>query len=494
MCIKEMTISALYCIHNEEDYIKQSLELILPYVDEVIFVDHGSTDKTREIVENLKNPKIKIFDYPYNEPVDMGAVRTYSLEKATGDWIWQIDADEWYPEESCKAIVRALEAPGEAISFRVPYYNLSWRNGWKQANFEHYPDRLYKREVVEKYEGVLPIDMTIIKMEYRECKFKGKGIEGVLEYDNPMDISQWSTRQQLLDAPFYHLARTRGYNYEFNKWTKYHQNINRCTIDKAKELARSSHWVNGVYDIEKIDVPFEYGIENPKVSVIITNYNYQQFVGLAIESVLKQTYPAYEIIVVDDGSTDRSIQVINKYPVILFKQPNQGVAVARNKGGHEATGDYLIFLDADDELAPDYIEKTVKEMKGDIQVVYTDIQFIGEANFINRQPDFSQEEMKKWQVVPSSCALIVKRAWELVGGFKNDEIFEDWGFWLRVSQKYNFKHLKEPLFRYRKHGKSRIDYLDAHQAEGFLQLRDRYGITRDIDFNRIEEAKKIIGL
>jgi glycosyltransferase involved in cell wall biosynthesis len=486
-------ISCLYCVHNEEDFIKTSLELVLPYVEEIIFVNNGSTDKTREIVENLKNPKIKIYDYPYNEPIDMGAVRTFSLEKATGDFFWQIDADEWYPKESCEAIVSACEAPGEAISFRVPYYNLSWRYGWKQADFQHYPDRIYKREVVEKYAGVLPIDMTIVKEEFRTVKHKGKGIEGVLEYDNPQDTSQFSLKQPLLDTPFYHLARTRGYNFELQKWAKYHKNIGGITEKEAEDKARSTHWVNGVYLIEPLEIPFEIPpIKKPKVSVIIPNYNYQQFVGMAIQSVLEQTYPAYEIIVVDDGSTDRSIQEILKYPVKLIKKPNQGVALARNDGANASTGDYLIFLDADDEISSDFIEKTLKEMQGDIQVVYTDIQFIGESNGIGEQPE--PEMMKQWQVVPSTCALIDRRAWELSGGFKADEIFEDWGFWNRVYDRgYNFKHIHEPLIRYRKHGKSRIDYLDANMIAGYAQLKDRYNITREVDFNRVEEAKKICG-
>ena len=488
-------ISALYCVHNEEDFIKTSLELILPYVEEVIFIDNGSTDKTREIVKNLENPKIKIYDYPYNDPVDMGAVRSFSLEKATQDWIWQIDADEWYPKESCEAVRRSILAPGEAISFRVPYHNLSWRYGWKQANFEHFPDRIYKREVVEKYAGVLPIDMTIVREEFRSVKYKGKGIEGILEYDNPLDISQFSLKQQKLDAPFYHLARTRGYNYEINKWAKYHKNINKIDQETAEKQARSTHWANGVYDIEPIDIPFEIPkIKDPKVSVIIPNYNYQQYVGLAIQSVLNQIYPAFEIIVVDDGSTDRSAQEIIKYPVKLIKKSNSGVANARNDGANASTGDYLIFLDADDEIDPYFILNTLKEMKGDIQVVYTDIQFIGDANGIGVQPEYSQDEMKKYQVVPSTCALIDRRAWELSGGFKADEIFEDWGFWLRVSQRgYNFKHIREPLMRYREHGKSRIDYLDAQQDIGFIQLRDRYGITRDIDWERVKQARIICG-
>jgi hypothetical protein len=90
--------------------------------------------------------------------------------------------------------------------------------------------------------------------------------------------------------------------------------------------------------------------------------------------------------------------------------------------------------------------------------------------------------------------LIDYRAWELVGGFKSDEIYEDFGFWLRISRDgYNFKHIRQPLFKYRTHGKSRIDELDSKMEEGYRQLRDRYNITREVNYERINEAKKICG-
>jgi hypothetical protein len=333
--------------------------------------------------------------------------------------------------------------------------------------------------------------MTKVKREFYQFR-------PFLEYDNNSDSSfgsvnypMESKKQPILrDVKFYHLARTRGYNYEFNKWYRYNKILHPTWNDnQLRETTRINGWVSGLYSLEPIEIPFEIPKSQPKVSVIIPNFQYEQFVGLAIQSVLSQTHGAYEIIVVDDGSHDDSVAVIAKYPVKLIQTQNHGVACARNEGAKNATGDYLLFLDADDELAPDYIEKTIKEVG---EVVYTDIQFIGDANFINSQPDYTPEEMKKWQVVPSSCALIDRHIWELVGGFDNKEIYEDWGFWLRVSQAgFDFKHIKEPLFRYRKHGKSRIDFLDSCMIEGFDQLKLKYGITRDVDLNRVKEAKKI---
>jgi glycosyltransferase involved in cell wall biosynthesis len=480
------TISALIVAKNEQDFIQKCIESILPYVQEIIFVDNESTDATKQIVENLKNKKIKVFTYPATE--NQGELRQFSLNQAACDWIWQIDADEIYPKDACKAIVDAVNAPGQAISFRVGYRQLSWRHDHREIGdiLKHFPDRLYRRDVIDTYSGVLPNDMTKVKPEFYNHR-------PYLEYDNQADGSFENSKQPILPVFYYHLARTRGYNYEFNKWKRYNKNIHPEWNDQQiTENARMNGWVSGQIPIEPFKYPFPVSIPNPKVSVIIPNHNYEQYVGLAIQSVMEQSYPAFEIIVVDDGSTDGSRVEIDKYEVKKIYTPNFGVACARNEGAKQATGDYLLFLDADDELDRNYLARTVPEMKGDIQVVYTDMRFIGNQNDFCEQPEFSIEEMRRWQVVPSACALVDKRAWCLVGGFDHTEIYEDWGFFLRLAINcFNFYHVKEPLFKYRIHGKSRIDYLDSRMIEGFDQLKLRYGITREPDLNRMNEAKAI---
>lgn len=481
------TLSALYCAKNEEDFIEQSIRLLLPYVDEVIVVDNASTDRTRAIVEAIGDPKIKVFEYP--ETQDMGEVRTFSLSKATSEWFLQVDADEFYPREAMETIRKAIENPGKAISFRVGYHNLAWRAGYKQADFKHFPDRIYRVDVVKKYGGILPNDMTQVKAEF--CTFRP-----FLEYDNAEDKPFENPKQPILDAYYFHLARTRGRNFEYKKWLTYNRNLNPERDEEWVDMmTRKNHWVSGQYAIEKIEVPEgipTLTIPRPKVSVIIPNFQYAEYIGKAIESAMNQTVKPYEIIVVDDGSHDNSIEVIEQYPVRLLKMSNGGVAAARNAGTSIASGDYLLFLDADDELSPFYIEETLKEMTGDTQVVYTDMQFIGDQTGVVGMPEPTLENMLGWQCVPSVCALVDVRAFNIVGGFDNGEIFEDWGFWLRMMHKgFTFKKVSKPLFKYRKHGFSRNDITDSNQTEGFEQLRMRYGITREPDKKREAIAKQL---
>jgi glycosyltransferase involved in cell wall biosynthesis len=103
----------------------------------------------------------------------------------------------------------------------------------------------------------------------------------------------------------------------------------------------------------------------PLVSIVIPCYNVEAYVGKAIESVLGQTYDPIEIIVVDDGSEDDSVDVIQSYQerITLYRQENKGAPAARNQGTRKASGSLLKFLDADDLLYPEAIERQVSQMR-----------------------------------------------------------------------------------------------------------------------------------
>jgi glycosyltransferase involved in cell wall biosynthesis len=97
------------------------------------------------------------------------------------------------------------------------------------------------------------------------------------------------------------------------------------------------------------------------VTVVIPCYNQAHFLGEAIESVLEQTYPHYEIVVVDDGATDNTSEVASRYPgkVRLIRQENRGLSGARNTGIRHSEGEYMVFLDADDRLLPEALERAL---------------------------------------------------------------------------------------------------------------------------------------
>lgn len=119
----------------------------------------------------------------------------------------------------------------------------------------------------------------------------------------------------------------------------------------------------------------------PKISIVLSCYNYESYVGMAIESALRQTYPSVEIVVVDDGSTDGSADIIARYAerVISIRQENQGHVCALNRGYQASTGDVVAFLDADDLLAPTMTEEIARvwvpacaKVQGDLEVIGAD--------------------------------------------------------------------------------------------------------------------------
>lgn len=109
-------------------------------------------------------------------------------------------------------------------------------------------------------------------------------------------------------------------------------------------------------------------LSNPKISIIICNFNYEKYIEAAINSVLNQTYPSHEIIIIDDGSTDNSVDIIReKFPDLkLIVKENAGQISAYNEGFKHLTGDVVLFLDSDDELMPDALRRVSAAYKTDI--------------------------------------------------------------------------------------------------------------------------------
>lgn len=201
------------------------------------------------------------------------------------------------------------------------------------------------------------------------------------------------------------------------------------------------------------------------VSVIIPAYNRVDFIEGAVDSCLTQTRVPDEIVVVDDGSTDGTEQVLRKYgpPVVVVRQPNRGVSAARNTGIARATGDILVFLDSDDLLLPRCIERTaqVLEERGDIDVVYPDIYIVDrDGNRLILFSEYSRErppsgnifaKLACRSVITLSSATIRRSA---IQGSRFDESLhcaEDYDLWRQLAGRCRFYYLHEPLAHYRNH-------------------------------------------
>lgn len=205
----------------------------------------------------------------------------------------------------------------------------------------------------------------------------------------------------------------------------------------------------------------------PKISVIIPAYNAMTYLPETMATVLKQTYTDFEVVVVNDGSTDNIeewITQVGDRRVNLISQTNKGLAAARNKGIAYAQGEYLAFLDADDLWEPSKLEKQVSvlEENSAVGLVYTwsalidyTGQFTGRVFAYCAEGDAWQKLTEENIVGCGSVAMVRSSCLATVGTFDENlssfNVNEDWDMWLRIAAKYPFKVIKEPLVYYRQH-------------------------------------------
>jgi glycosyltransferase involved in cell wall biosynthesis len=202
-----------------------------------------------------------------------------------------------------------------------------------------------------------------------------------------------------------------------------------------------------------------------KVSVIIPNYNYARFLGQAIESVLSQSFGNLELIVVNNGSSDNSLEVLQKYKreIIIVNQSNLGQSGARNSGLSQARGDLISFLDADDYWEIDKLERQISLLNSDTQLVYCGITPFDNANLTKGSPimpsykgdcseDFYRQPGASIVLSGESTAIFTRELLNKVGLFdSNLNSTAGWDFFRRCSRFTKFDFVSESLVNYRLH-------------------------------------------
>lgn len=203
-----------------------------------------------------------------------------------------------------------------------------------------------------------------------------------------------------------------------------------------------------------------HAMNGPLVSIVITSHNYAAYLPEAIESAMGQTHHPVEIVVVDDGSTDGSADEAGRYPVRVITQQNQGVSAARNRGAVECAGEYIMFLDADDALEPDYVRSCLDALAAAphrVAYAYTGMRYFGDECRVWLSRPFRVKSLLRYNYVHAS-ALIRHDVFRRSGGFDTGWRLghEDHELWVRLlGMGYHGVLVPEPLLRYRRHGASR---------------------------------------
>ncbi|MAT39072.1 MAG: glycosyl transferase [Ectothiorhodospiraceae bacterium] len=199
------------------------------------------------------------------------------------------------------------------------------------------------------------------------------------------------------------------------------------------------------------------------VSIILPTYNRAELVGRAIQSVLDQTYPHFELIVVDDGSTDSTPQIVRTISnqearVKYFEREHAGQSAARNFGMEQATGDFITFIDSDDEYMSSHVKYRVKvlQSKPEIDFLYGGITVIGspDQHFV---PDIHNPS----KLIPIHRCIVGGTFFtrtgiiESVGGWKGS-YGEDNLLFHRVANKYSVREISFPTYCYHRDGADRL--------------------------------------
>lgn len=221
---------------------------------------------------------------------------------------------------------------------------------------------------------------------------------------------------------------------------------------------------------------------NKKISIVMTSYNYSQYIAEAIESVQKQTYTDWELIIVDDGSKDDSVRVINRYAEndnrikLIQNVTNRGLCYSLRRGIEEAGGEWITFLESDDIFSPNAVEEKLRAAGSGADIIFTDLEMFGDEEKVHNMEKYFFDVKDKFIKLDSSCFVdniktiipqiniiptfsvaTVKR--ELLLACKFNPLCKaslDFYLWAQLSNK-KFYYLNKKLTKWRIHKDSYIN-------------------------------------
>ena len=401
---------------NQGKYIQQTIDSIKNqnYLSlEHIIIDGASTDGTVDILKNTKHIRwISEPDMGQSDAVNKG------FKIATGEIIGWLNSDDWYEPGIIEKVNRFfIDNPNKNIVMG-------------DCNLVDENDKIFDRvinvergfEELKNYRVSRSIPTQPAIFFRRRLLDEHGPLDTNLKY--AMDYDLWmrfSKRNR-----FFHINQIFA-NYRFHKDAKI-GDLNWEKMYPECEMVKQRY-------IEK----------EPLVSVIIPCYNYGRYLAEAVDSVINQTYTNFEIVIVNDGSTDNTTEIADNlikkysgYSITLLNQENSGQpAVARNKGIGISKGSFILPLDADDKLPFDALENYINAaLKGDSDevVVYGWMQKFNLSSDLWKTSPFNPNKLLRKTTIPSS-SFFHRSVWEKNGGYSlNVKGYEDWDFWISASE------------------------------------------------------------
>lgn len=200
--------------------------------------------------------------------------------------------------------------------------------------------------------------------------------------------------------------------------------------------------------------------EKPTISAVLPTHNGEKYLGESIQSLLDQSYPNWELIVVDDGSTDSTLRIARTFAMrdsrirLISNQINQGLPVSLNRGFQEARGEFYSWTSDDNLYRSNALEEMVEILRSraEIDIVYSDYSTLDHNGNVTRSVQALPPERLPFINGIGPCFLFKRCVFEELGGYRA-ELFlvEDYDFWLRAYAKFRFHHHPEDMYLYRQH-------------------------------------------
>lgn len=211
----------------------------------------------------------------------------------------------------------------------------------------------------------------------------------------------------------------------------------------------------------------------PKISIIIPCYNHGRYIHEAIQSVeYCDEKNLYELIILNDGSSDKYtievLQTLTEKGYHVINQNNQGLGAARNNAIKAAKGEYILPLDSDNKIRPEYIRESIRILDNhpEIAMVYGDASYFGEKQGVRKVGEFNLQKIMLENYI-DACSVYRKSVWESLGGYDEKMPvmgYEDWDFWLNMSfNKYEFFYIPKVLYDYRVSTNSMIHSIHSNE-------------------------------
>lgn len=231
----------------------------------------------------------------------------------------------------------------------------------------------------------------------------------------------------------------------------------------------------------------------PRISIVIPCYNAEKYIRETLDCLQKQTIEDWECVIVNDGSTDNSLEILKEYSAKdsryrYIDKENGGPSLARNAAIAASCGKYILPLDADDLIAPSYAKKAIDylEEHPNTKLVYCEAEFFGDKDGKWNLKDYKYCDLPWGNCI--FCSAVYRRAdYDKTNGYNSNMrmVEEDWDFWLSLlSEKDEVYRIPETLFYYRQHGVSRTTLEDKIIMRTHVQMIINHPQIYSIDVNR----------